>query len=188
MASRKCIICEGTLSEGLTREIKEKGVRTLIDYSKKWKDGKHTQLKGLDSVTVHEKCRKIYTKERSDEAFQARHKASADDKQLLRSKESEFNFLCDCIFCGENASIEFHEKQSKKPVSERETVHHVETLHIKDTILKYCEQRDDDWGKIVNARICNVVDLVAAEARYHSKCMKNFYTLPRRKNMEAQKV
>ena len=68
--------------------------------------------------------------------------------------------------------------KAKKTVSDRETVHHVETLHIKDTILKVSEQRHDDWGKIVNTRICNIADLVAAEVRYQSKCMKNFYTLP----------
>ena len=54
MTSGKCLICEGLLSEGVTCEVKEKGVRTLIDYSIKWKDGKHSQLEGLDSVTVHE--------------------------------------------------------------------------------------------------------------------------------------
>lgn len=30
-------------------------------------------------------------------------------------------------------------------------------------------------GKTVNSRICNVIDLVAAEGRYHSKCMNKFY-------------
>ena len=60
----------------VTRKVKEKGVRTLIDYSIKWKDGKHSQLEGLESVTLHEKCRKVYTKERGAEAFQPRHKTS----------------------------------------------------------------------------------------------------------------
>lgn len=35
--------------------------------------------------------------------------------------------------------------------------------------------RNDEWSKIVCTRICNVVDLVAAETRYHSSCMKKFY-------------
>ena len=132
----KCLICEGVLSEGVTREVKEKGVRTLIDFSVKWKDGKHSLLQGLKSVTVHEKCRKVYTKERRAEAFQSRHKTSTDPKQMLRYQDSNFDFLHDCLFCGENASDEFYEKQGKKPVSDRETVHRVKTLHIKETILK----------------------------------------------------
>ena len=78
----------------------------------------------------------MYTKERSAEAFHSRHKTSTDPKQLLRSKDSKFNFLHDCRFCGEDTSTEFHEKQSKKTVSDRETVHLVKTLHIKETILK----------------------------------------------------
>ena len=93
MTSEKCFICEGLLSEGEAREVEEKGVRTLIDYSIKLKDGKHYQLKGLNSVTVHEKCRKVYTKERSAEAFQSRKKTSTNSNQLLRCQESKFDFF-----------------------------------------------------------------------------------------------
>ena len=55
---RKCFIYEGQLSEGVTREVKEKDVKTLIDYNIKWKDGKQSQLEGMKSVKVHEKYRK----------------------------------------------------------------------------------------------------------------------------------
>ena len=58
----KCLICEGVLSEGVTREVKEKGVITLIDFSVKWKDGKHSLLEGLKSVTVHENVGKYIRK------------------------------------------------------------------------------------------------------------------------------
>lgn len=100
-------------------------------------------MEGLNSVIVHEKCRKVYTKERSAEAFQSRQKTSTDSKQLLRRQDSKFDFLHDCLFCGEDASVNFYKKQSKKLKNDRETVHCVETLHIKDTILKVSKERDD---------------------------------------------
>jgi uncharacterized Fe-S cluster-containing radical SAM superfamily enzyme len=72
------------ISEGVTREVKEKGVKTLIDYSIKWKDGKHSQLEGLKKVTVYEKCRKVYTKERSAEAFHSRRQTFPRPTTSLR--------------------------------------------------------------------------------------------------------
>ncbi|XP_076040412.1 glutamate--cysteine ligase isoform X1 [Oratosquilla oratoria] len=171
----KCLLCDGQLSVGETREVKEKGIKTLIDYSIKWKDGKHSLLEGLKSVKVHEKCRKVYTKERRAETFQARQKTSQVPTTSLRSQELQFDFLHDCLFCGKDASSDFLKKESKKYLGDRESVHCIEMLHVKDTILKAGEMRKDEWGKEVCTRICNVVDLVAAEARYHSACMKKFY-------------
>ena len=160
---------------GETRDVKEKGIKTLIDYSIKWKDGKHSLLEGLKSVKVHEKCRNVYTKERRAETFQARQKTSQEPTTSLRSLDLRFDFLHDCLFCGKDASSEFLKKESKKHLDDRESVHLIEMLHVKDTILKAGEMRNDEWGKEVCTRICNVVDLVAAEAKYHSGCMKKFY-------------
>ena len=170
----KCFICEGELSEGETREVKEKGLQTLIDYSTKLKDGKHSQLKDLKSVKVHEKCRKVYTKARRAEYFRSRQEHPQVPTTSRRSLTPDFDFLNDCVFCGEEGSYNFLKKQSKKLSSERETVHRVETLQVRESILKAGEMRNDEWGRKVT-RISNVVDLVAAEARYHSTCMKKFY-------------
>lgn len=111
---KKCFICEGELSEGETREVKEKGVQTLIDYSVKWKDGKQSQLIGLKSVKVHEKCRKVYTKARSSEAFRLRQEPSQVPTTSLRSVVPDFDFLNDCVFCGEEASHDFLKKTKQK--------------------------------------------------------------------------
>ena len=48
----KCLIYVGHLSAGETRDVKEKGIKTLIDYSIKWKDGKHSLLEGLKSESA----------------------------------------------------------------------------------------------------------------------------------------
>ena len=123
----KCLICDGQLSAGETRDVKEKGIKTLIDYSIKWKDGKHSLLEGLKSVKVHEKCRKVYTKERRAETFQAKQKTSQVPTTSLRNLELRFDFLHDCLFCGKYASSEFLKKESKKHLEDRESVHRIET-------------------------------------------------------------
>ena len=109
----KCLICDGHLSAGETRDVKEKGIKTRIDFSIKWKDGKHSLLEGLKSVNVHEKCRKVYTKERRTETFQARQKTSQEPTTSLRSLDLLFDFLHDCLFCGKDASSEFLKKKAK---------------------------------------------------------------------------
>ena len=45
--------------------MKKRGLVALIETSKKNKDGNHKTLQGLKSVTVHERCRKVYSKKRS---------------------------------------------------------------------------------------------------------------------------
>jgi len=50
MSSSECFICEKNLPDCNTREVKENGLKTLIEYSVKWKDDKHLQLKELKNV------------------------------------------------------------------------------------------------------------------------------------------
>lgn len=57
---------------------------------------------------------------------------------------------------GDEASYEFLKKQKKKLSSECESEHCVETLHVKDTLLKAGEMRNDEWGKTMCTRICNM--------------------------------
>ena len=127
----KCLICDGQLYADETREVKEKGIKTLIDYSIKWKDGKHSLLEGLKCVKVHEKCRKVYTKERRAETFQARQKTLHEPTTSLRSQDLRFDFLHDCLFCGKDASSEFLKKERKKRLGDRESVHLIQTLYVK---------------------------------------------------------
>ena len=103
----KCLICDGQLSAGETRDVKDKGIKTLIDYSIKWKDGKHPLLEGLKSVRVHEKCWKVYTKERRAETFQAKQKTSQVPTTSLRNLELRFDFLHDCLFCAKMDQVNF---------------------------------------------------------------------------------
>lgn len=45
-----------------------------------------------------------YPKRNIAEAFQSRNKTSTEPKLFLRSQVSDFDFLRDCLFCGEKSS------------------------------------------------------------------------------------
>ena len=52
----------------------------------------------------------------------------------------------------------------------------VTTIETKDTILKICSERGDEWSDTIRARLLNVHDLPATEAVYHHTCSVNFRT------------
>lgn len=71
----------------------------MIDYILKGKM-ENIQVKG---VKVHGNCKKVYTKERSIQAFQSRQ----NPKLFLRCQGSDLDFLYDCLVCGADASDEY---------------------------------------------------------------------------------
>lgn len=50
----------------------------------------------------------------------------------------------------------------------------VETIEFKDNVLKHAKERGDEWGEAVAKRIEATIDLVAAEAKYHRNCAREF--------------
>ena len=68
--------------------------------------------------------------------------------------------------------------ETKKPLGRRESIHEVRTMSCKDSIANAAFERDDEWGHTVLSRVDSVIDLVAAEAKYHGKCFSNFCKLP----------
>ena len=45
-------------------------------------------------------------------------------------------------------------------------------------MLQLANERNDDWGRQVAARLNSVIDIVAAEGRYHQSCRTKFKLLP----------
>ena len=43
-------------------------------------------------------------------------------------------------------------------------------MHIKQSVVRIAEERNDDWGNDVLQCLGSVIDLVAAEGRYHRGC------------------
>jgi len=81
-----------------------------------------------------------------------------------RSSLPAFDFKRDCIFCNKEASFKTETKKSQKY---RRSIHEVATLEIRSTIIAKAKNRADGWEESVLAKLNSVVDLVAAEAKYH---------------------
>lgn len=64
MSSDKCFICDKDLNDGTVKLVKEKGIETLRDASKRRIDGKGAVLAGKKSINVHQGCQKSYINER----------------------------------------------------------------------------------------------------------------------------
>lgn len=60
-----CIICEKSLETGKTVKITQKGVRAIVEASLEREDGISTMLQNLAISSVHEECRKSYTRKTS---------------------------------------------------------------------------------------------------------------------------
>ena len=58
----------------------------------------------------------------------------------------------------------------KQPSKDRSFIHLATTMYIKQSIVLIAEERNDDWGNVVLQRLDSVIDLVAAEGRYHRGC------------------
>ncbi len=93
----------------------------------------------------------------------------------LRSQTSRFKFNEHCLFCGELAKYENNKRGNG--------IFPVRTSDFQASISKICDERDDDWGKVVAGRLAYVIDLHAGDALYHQQCSVNFHTL---KNVPKQ--
>lgn len=167
-----CILC-GKDTEGDTIVV-TKGLKTITEASILRKDGLHESLEGKSSVRVHKSCRQNYTRPSSIKAATASPPCPAvcipsTSSPVLRSLGDNFDYKTNCFFCGEKAIVD-----SKIPLYRRKKFRMVATLEIKNSLLQKCEDRRDEWGDQVKARLLNVSDLVAPEARYHKNCHDTF--------------
>ena len=90
---------------------------------------------------------------------------STAESKTLRSCESPFDFRKDCLFCGDEASM------NVKLCSKRRTsVTNVETIEFRENILKRATERNDEFGQTVSTRVQSCIDLIAVEAIYHREC------------------
>lgn len=84
-----------------------------------------------------------------------------------------FNIKEDCLFCGKGTSSR---KETKKEVKYKRVIYETRTLPTINSIRRRAVERADEWGNIVCAGMDGIIDLVAAEAKYHSKCYQRFST------------
>lgn len=150
-------------------EVKEsgvsvsKGIHTLIDASKEIKGTNHIYFSNINKIKVHNKFRENYTGPCNIKvaALKARCAEPSTSQHYLREVEDRFDFKRDCLLCKKYAVYD-----PKYPSKYRTQIHEVSTIEINQTIIEACDDRNDEWGCIVKARLLDVIDLVAAEARY----------------------
>lgn len=165
-----CIICKKSLNgEGDVVTLKEKGSEGINWASAERVDNITT----VPGQQVHQNCRREYCRPSSIN----RAKKSVSDettssrRSLTRKAEQCFSFKTDCFFCGTKVELGLNSKRKRLGEAFRVT-----TIETKDTILKICSERNDDWSETIRARLMNVHDLPAADAIYHQTCNVNFRT------------
>lgn len=176
LCEENCVICRKSLGDD-KQKLYEKGLNTLIRASS---IRGHTELLGYlkDSKTspgrnvyVHKlkRCRADYTKDPVGDMKRCEDTKKTESRaKKLRSSFGSFNWIGDCFLCGKSAGADVRHP-------ERNPVSMVTLLSIRDSVLNQCTKRDDPWAHDVMTRLQACIDLVAAEARYHSKCYLNFF-------------
>jgi len=141
----------------------KKGLESLIQASVVRGDEVLTSdLQGAEPGTkfVHPECRKRYTDKRrlvgNDQC------ASENNAKRLRSGEDSFQWKGNYFLCGEVALDNRHPNRTE--------IYEVRTLELRERFMKLCEEREHPWNDHVRSRLHGCHDLVAVEARYHSRC------------------
>ena len=127
------------------------GIETLIEYSilfnlKDLSSHLSTKLQGESTVKVHKKCQKnvgnLIRKRKADPTFNI-DRAPKVAKVTTRGSVDGFNWKMQCLFCGKPCVVD-----PKHP--DRRQIWSVTFLHYKNTILKFCDARqNDEWRKQV---------------------------------------
>lgn len=163
-----CVICNQEVKNDGVNVTK--GINSLIKSSIERKDEIHKLLANVDVIKVHNICRQNYTRPSNIKAaLKSQNSEPSTSQRFLRELQNTFDFKHDCLLCGEHAVFD-----PKLPFKYRTQIHEVSTIEIKQTLINACNDRNDDWARKVKSRLLDVIDLVAAEARYHGQCYKNF--------------
>lgn len=156
-------------------------IDTIIYASKLYKDNLHEilepQLAANPNLTIHyhKNCVSRYT---STSNYPKQVDSNKPPKKKLRKSHTAFDFLEQCLYCGEKCDLS---KDTKHPDRWREaykcrsTVSANDHRPYKQYILDICQERDDEWSNIVRIRVEGAIsDLHAVEARYHVDCYSRF--------------
>ena len=191
----KCFL-PSCLRTGPIRTFKLKGIKTLIECAAERNDQETlTKMQAtLDSegeqasVSLHKGCYCSYTSRHNIKKFVA-HKRKAEDElvsseeqppsRIRRSQVEKFDFMKQCLFCGkicEPINPKHPKRWDKVVQRERKGVNGAPSF--KESILRCCSKRNDEWSKEVSLRCHSVYDLSAAEARYHVQCYDKFRKVP----------
>lgn len=177
-----CPVCENTIDENEVVIVKARGIRTLLESSKKRRDGKDALFKTCNTVKLHVSCYKTCTRGKNVASAEKAHERGV--ARRVRSGQSAFNFRSTCFFCNTDASDDFISKQLKLNVHRRVAVSTVATIEFRDNILETAATRGDQRGEEVTHRLGN--DCIVDKGRYHQNCMRKFVLPVRPTNINGR--
>ncbi|KAK3923560.1 Tyrosine--tRNA ligase [Frankliniella fusca] len=162
-----CILCDDTKCGDVV--CVKRGLETLVEVSKKKKDGIAAKLHGRDSITVHKDCRKKYINH-------VKEVAECDKENNVplkrRSSSSIFDFNAHCLYCGNALEPEFG---NRTPLRKRPKICTVTAEDAKCKILEKAKTIGGEQADAVVLRLSSVLDLRAANCRYHIDCYRKFH-------------
>lgn len=100
-------------------EVKEKGLEIFRKSSIQRKENKGKFLDGLESIVVHDACRKRYNNEKLISASLRRGSDVATSHAKLRSTTPTFSFRDHCFLCSAEITPEFIAKQKQSRLLDR---------------------------------------------------------------------
>ena len=177
-----CIICNSGLTQ--TDNKNEKLItlteKSLIDASvvrknTELKTNLENKLRNVSIIQVHVNCRKRY----ADLRGLLEMVPPGKKVKTTRSNMPYFDWKLNCLFC-------------EQTVTRKEKSGRVETLEIKEKILKKCKENNPCTSlpiENIHHRVLNCHDLVAVEAIYHQNCLRNFFkemSTPESKNIKGR--
>ena len=164
----KCVFCEEPLSSGQTiTTLRAKGCEGIA----KANELRNSNITTVPGQAVHITCRKDFCSPTSIASARKREYSSTDSSNapcVRRSKCPAFEYIENCLFCGNSAK--YHGKEITHKLIR------VRTMDFQNNIMQSCNERKDSWSEIVKGRIEYAQDLHAAYAVYHSICSTNFRT------------
>ncbi|KAK7100120.1 hypothetical protein V1264_023115 [Littorina saxatilis] len=164
-----CVICNKPIQNGQQAVHQtEKGVKGL----KKASQLRNVSLTFQVGQRLHKECRQEFCNANSiNRDNRKRTTEESANVATLRSKQKQFDFAHDCLFCGQPAL----EDDEKKVCPD---VYFVRSSSFQLKLLQACQERGvgDKWAEIVQGRLEFAPDLHAADAVYHNQCNVNFRT------------
>ena len=166
--------------------ISKQRLKTVTTQSKRRNDKLHSRLVLMTSprknkLKFHDACISTYSSKLHIKRSIIKQKQSDGPaaKRGRRSSSKGFNLKEHCLFCGEACSLVVDPKHPSRwrtaylcRTSDRK-----ERESYKATLLKICDERQDEWSAQVRVRLNDSrasSDLHAADARYHEDCRKGF--------------
>ena len=126
-------------------------------------------------IYFHRNCVFRYTSKSNIKWKKTNEDSHPPAKKLRRS--AVFNFKFQCLFCAGECEINKDPKNPNrwKPAYLFRSIKKDEEKTYKQYLFEKCHSRNDYWANEVQSRIDSAVsDLLAADARYHKKCLSLF--------------